>query len=970
MSYISGVAFTSLVTTSHEAYLAAIAFYTGLGFTIVRNYTKTVNLQEGSYNLAGISAGSLRECWLESFPLTPLGATGAKKPAQECTSVQTTDETVLKLRLATDSTDHAVCQLPNSGAVVFFSANIAELRRKLAAMDIPTIEEPAAHVDFYVHDPLGNRIGFSSQQRPFLAPCLSADQYTEDSPEAVAAPRRAASGKKKIAVMTSGGDAPGMNPAVRAVVRAGIYAGFDVFAIYEGYEGLVGGGAQIKQMAWADVRGWLSLGGTLIGTARCAAFRERAGRLQACYNLIVQGIDALVVCGGDGSLTGADTFRSDWPSLTAELVSLGRLTPEQIAPYPELTVVGLVGSIDNDMATTDTTIGAYSSLERICEMVDYIDATANSHSRAFVVEVMGRHCGWLALMAGLATGADYIFIPERPPKKDEWAAELRAVAHRHREKGKRRTTVIVAEGAIDDELNPITSDDVQAVLSGMGLDSRITTLGHVQRGGSAVAYDRALATLQGCEAVYAIAEMEPGTPSPMIGVQGNKIVRTPLVEAVRVTQSVAKAIEARDFDAAMALRDAEFSDTYKMFISTSMCDDGRDILPESARLNIGIIHVGAPSSGLNPATRAAALYCLSKGHSLFAIENGFTGLISEGRLRKLEWLDVENWHNLGGSEIGTNRSLPSENFGQVAYCLQKFALDGLIIVGGFEAFVALHELETARPNYPVFRIPLVCLPATLSNNVPGTEYSLGSDTCLNVLTGYCDAIKQSASASRRRIFVVEVQGGNSGYLAAFTSLITGALATYAPEEKVTLRKIQEDIALLHESFSKDVGDNRGGKLLIRNEKASKIYSTELIADIIKESGKGRFESRTAIPGHVQQGRAPSSLDRTYAARLAIKSCMFIEYLVREGRSSRGEPTVPYDEYFVKSVERHMLPGGKTAVVIGVEAAEIKFRDISDLWTHEANVELRKGRTIHWQHMNGVTDMLNGRAVMRERTGSQ
>ena len=227
--------------------------------------------------------------------------------------------------------------------------------------------------------------------------------------------------------MTSGGDSPGMNAAVRAVVRTGIHFGCDVFAVYEGYEGLLRGGKYLKKMAWEDVRGWLSEGGTLIGTARSMEFKKREGRRQAAGNLISQGIDALIVCGGDGSLTGADLFRHEWPSLVEELVAEGRFTKEEVAPYKNLSIVGLVGSIDNDMSGTDSTIGAYSALERICEMVDYIDATAKSHSRAFVVEVMGRHCGWLALMAGIATGADYIFIPERAVPHGKWQEELQEV---------------------------------------------------------------------------------------------------------------------------------------------------------------------------------------------------------------------------------------------------------------------------------------------------------------------------------------------------------------------------------------------------------------------------------------------------------------------------------------------------------------------------------------------------------------
>ena len=229
--------------------------------------------------------------------------------------------------------------------------------------------------------------------------------------------------RRKIAMMTSGGDAPGMNGAVRAVVRSAIDEGFDAYCIYEGYEGLVQGGDLIKQMSWGDVRGWLSEGGTLIGTARCKAFYERPGRLKAAKNMVLNGIDSLIICGGDGSLTGADKFRFEWPSLLEELVQTKELTAEEIKPFMHLTIVGLVGSIDNDMSGTDVTIGCFSALARICEMVDYIEATASSHSRAFVIEVMGRHCGWLALMAGVATGADFVFIPEKP-RADNWREEM------------------------------------------------------------------------------------------------------------------------------------------------------------------------------------------------------------------------------------------------------------------------------------------------------------------------------------------------------------------------------------------------------------------------------------------------------------------------------------------------------------------------------------------------------------------
>lgn len=377
--------------------------------------------------------------------------------------------------------------------------------------------------------------------------------------------------KKKIAIMTSGGDSPGMNAVVRAVVRMSIHMDCEPYCVYEGYEGLVRGGDYIKPAAWNDVRGYLSEGGTLIGTARCMAFFERPGRLTAAKNLVLNGIDALIICGGDGSLTGADKFRAEWPSLLEELVSTKELKPEQVAPYKHLNLVGLVGSIDNDLSGTDATIGAYSALSRICEMVDYIEATATSHSRAFVIEVMGRHCGWLALMAGVATGADFLFIPEKP-RQDNWKAEMCEIVKKHRSWGKRKTIVIVAEGARDRYGNKITCEMIKDLLAdkqGLALDTRITTLGHVQRGGTAVAYDRMLATLQGVEAVKAVLEATPETETCFIAVTENKITRKPLMSAVRESKEVAALIDDQKFDEAMALRDTEFSDQYKSYMMTT-----------------------------------------------------------------------------------------------------------------------------------------------------------------------------------------------------------------------------------------------------------------------------------------------------------------------------------------------------------------------------------------------------------------
>lgn len=302
-------------------------------------------------------------------------------------------------------------------------------------------------------------------------------------------------------------------------------------------------------------------------------------------------------------------------------------------------------------------------------------------------------------------------------------------------------------------------------------------------------------------------------------------------------------------------------------------------------MRVGIIHVGAPAGGMNAASRAAVAYCLARGHTPVALYNGFPGLCRHhadkplSSVREIHWLDAENWVSRGGSEIGTNRGLPAdeaEGLEGVAKIFDKYNIQALFVVGGFEAFTAVSQLRKARQYYSALRIPMTVLPATVSNNVPGTEYSLGSDTCLNALIQYCDVMRQSASASRRRVFVIETQGGASGYIATLAGISVGALAVYTPEEGITLSMLSKDIDFLRDSFAKDKGLGGGGKIILRNEKASKTYSTELIADIIREEGKGRFESRHGVPGHFQQGGKPSPMDRMRATRFGVRSMQHLE----------------------------------------------------------------------------------------------
>ncbi|KAF0383479.1 6-phosphofructokinase [Gigaspora margarita] len=749
--------------------------------------------------------------------------------------------------------------------------------------------------------------------------------------------------KKRIGLLTSGGDSSGMNAAVRSIVRVAISQGCEAYAIYEGYEGLVQGGNMIKKFEWSDVRGYLSIGGTLIRTVRCQSFREHKGRQQAAYNLIKNGIDALIVCGGDGTLTGADTLRSEWPGLLKELVQTGKLTEEEVTPHTYLTIVGIVCSIDNDMALTDITIGAVTSLHRICEAVDCISSTAFSHSRAFVIEVMGRHCGWLALMAAISSGADYVFIPERPPEAGKWKEEMLDAIEQQREAGKRNTIIIVAEGAIDDNLEHIKADDIRKLLVEAKIDTRVTTLGHIQRGGRPCAYDRNLATLQGVEAVEAVLRATPDTPSPMISVRENKFVCEPLMKAVKLTHQVAEAIAEKNFRRAMELRDPEFSAGYEAYLSTTFM---KNKAPSQANhsLKIGIIHIGAPAGGMNAATRAAVRVAINHGHKPIAIYNGFSGLLNEN-VRELSWLDVDDWASKGGSELGTTKT-EADSLELIACQLQKQGINALLLIGGFEAYSSLIKLSKARDKYPAFCIPMVCIPATISNNVPGTEFSLGSDTSLNAIVDGCDVIKQSASASRRRVFVVEVHGGNCGYLAVMAGLAVGATNIYAPEYGLSLKILQEDVNHLVRRFGADKKRTSSGRLILRNESVSSTYTTDVIANIMQTEGQGLYDSRTSILGHIQQGGSPSPMDRIRAKTFAVKCVHFLE---KHAHFSDPSEKTKLPEVYTKDPE--------SVAVIGIIGAKIVCTPVSELEL-ETEFDKRKSKKAWWLNVKPLVELLS------------
>ena len=729
----------------------------------------------------------------------------------------------------------------------------------------------------------------------------------------------------KIGVLTSGGDAQGMNAAIRAVVRTGIFRGVEVYAIDEGYQGMVDGENRIHKMTWNSVGGILQNGGTIIGTARCESFRSREGRLKAAQNLLIHEIDRLVIIGGDGSLTGAHIFSQEWPSLLDELTKNKLIDREIADEHPHLYIVGLVGSIDNDMYGTNMTIGADTALHRITEAIDAISSTAASHQRTFVVKVMGRNCGYLALMGALATGADWVLIPEYPPNVENWREVMCDRLKKGRETGKRDSIVVMAEGAKDRNGNYIGSSEVAKVLEdAIGEEVRVTILGHVQRGGSPSAFDRNLGTLLGHAAVETLLSATPESKPQLIGLQGNRITPMPLMECVNKNNEILDAIQAKDYEKAMELRGSNFVEAFQT-LKTVLRALPHTPNAEQKRLRLAIMHSGAPAPGMNTAVRAAVRIGLDKGHVILGVQNGFEGLI-EGDITEMDWMSVNGWASLGGSELGTNRTVPEgSDLYHIARTIEEFNIQGILVIGGWSAYQSVFHLYNERQNYPAFNIPIVCLPASIDNNLPGSDLSVGADTALNNIISAVDKIKDSAVALRR-CFVVEVMGRKCGYLALMSGLATGAERVYLNEEGVTLMDIQEDIEKLTTGFQ--YGKRLG--LMIRNEQANPIYTTQLISALIEEEGGDVFDVRQSILGHLQQGGNPSPFERIQATRLATRS---INYLINKA----DHEIIQY-------------------AFIGLQGKEIVFNDIQD-FPRMADLENQRPRQQWWMSIRPIAKIL-------------
>ena len=341
-----------------------------------------------------------------------------------------------------------------------------------------------------------------------------------------------------------------------------------------------------------------------------------------------------------------------------------------------------------------------------------------------------------------------------------------------------------------------------------------------------------------------------------------------------------------------------------------------------------MINVGALAPGMNAAARAAVRLGLHRGHTMLGIRASFEGLVNDDVV-ELNWGDVEGWTGIGGAELGINRRVPTmRDLYAIGRGLERHHIDGLLIIGGWDAFNAAHTMQGERERYPAFQIPMIMLPATIDNDIPNSELSVGADSALNLIVDSIDRIRQSGAAARR-CFVVEVMGGYCGYLAVMGGLSGGAVRTYLHEEGISLKQLASDIDRM-------VGSFRVGQrlfLVVRNERASEMYTSDFMCRLFEQESEGLFDARAAVLGHIQQGGNPTPFDRILATRLASHSIDYLSDQIETGKSQ--------------------------SAVIGLY--EGKVRTISLRQSEElAQWEYRRPTEQWWLELRGIIDVLGSR----------
>jgi 6-phosphofructokinase 1 len=404
------------------------------------------------------------------------------------------------------------------------------------------------------------------------------------------------------------------------------------------------------------------------------------------------------------------------------------------------------------------------------------------------------------------------------------------------------------------------------------------------------------------------------------------------MESVAKTRKLAELIAAKDYDTALTMRGDSYTEMFHIFSSISRALPGVRTSQRASR--IAVLNVGGLAPGMNAAARAAVRLGLHRGHTMLGVSGSFRGL-TDGDVKELHWGDVEGWTSRGGAELGISRQVPTvKDLYGIGRGLEQHSIDALLIIGGWDAFQAAHTMLNERDRYPAFQIPMICLPATIDNNLPSSELSVGADSALNLIVDSIDRVRQAGTASRRA-FVVETMGGYCGYLALMGGLSGGAVRVYLHEEGITLKDLSHDVERMVDSFR--VGQRLF--LTVMNEKASPMYTSDFLCRLFEQESQELFDAREVVLGQTQQGGAPTPFDRILGTRLAAHS---IDWLSNQIDTKKAG-----------------------SAVIGLKEGAVHVQSMRQV-EDQADWEFRRPTDQWWMRLRPIIDVLADRLLVAEK----
>lgn len=612
---------------------------------------------------------------------------------------------------------------------------------------------------------------------------------------------------KRIGVLTSGGDAPGMNAAIRAVVRTAIYDGMEVVGVKRGFSGLID--EDFVELDARSVADTIQRGGTFLFTARCPEMMTKEGQDRAAENCHKHGIEALVVIGGDGSFRGCQS-----------LADRG------------INVIGIPGTIDLDIACTEYTIGFDTAVNTAMEAIDNIRDTSTSQERCSIIEVMGRHAGYIALWCGIANGAEAVLSTEMYNYEEQ---KLIGDIQNKRKSGRKHYIIVNAEGIGDSE------DMAKRIEYATGMPTNATILGYLQRGGSPTCKDRVFASAFGAKAVDILYK------------GGSK----------RVVAYKNGAFVDYDMDEALAMKKELDPFLVDMLGRLTRKGEGRILFKEGmlpktdesqGHKTIAVLTSGDDAPGMNAAIRAVVRTAIGYNMKVFGFRRGFAGLLENDYIEMTNSTMSETVQKGGTLLLAANSEEFKTEAGmqKAVEVLKSNNIDALIVIGGAGTMRGALDLAKLGVN-------VIGIPATIDLDVACSEYTIGFDTAVNTAMQAIDKVRDT-SQSHERCSIIEVAGRNSGHNALWCGIATGA------EEILTKEYYDYDEQRI---ISEIINKKRLGKrlhLIVNSESVGK--SSKLAKNIEFATG---LETRATVLGLLQHGGTPSCLDRVFASAMGGKA---------------------------------------------------------------------------------------------------